>query len=80
MEKTLAFNDEVWHRVVQVVQEAILTGVDCTELLREIRVTEGTAGDLVLTEAYKTQVKEKHAEMVARAASLQNASKVILKD
>lgn len=66
-EKSLS--DEVWHQVVRIVQEAILTGVDCTQLLREIRVIDGSVGDLVLTDAYKLAVKERHAELLARAAA-----------
>lgn len=38
MAQELKFADSIWHRVVQIVQEAMLTGVDCSDLLRQIRV------------------------------------------
>jgi hypothetical protein len=64
----LSFNDEVWFRVVQIVQEAMLTGQDCSTLLKEIRVSKSDVGDLVLTNAYKLAVKERHAQLLALAA------------
>lgn len=65
----LAFNEEVWFRVVQIVQEAMLTGTDCSTLLKDVRVQVSAVGDLVLTEAYKLAVKERHAQLLAVAAA-----------
>ena len=67
-------NDEVWHRVAQIVQEAMLTGQDCATLLREIQVTEGES-DLVLTKDYKVAVKERHAALLSQAEKIQSVSK-----
>jgi hypothetical protein len=72
MENEFKFADEVWHRVVQIVQEAMLSGVDCADLLRQIRVTENDDGDLVLTAAYQKQVKEMHDKMLEHARELQS--------
>ncbi len=76
---TYAMRDDVWNRVVQIVQEAFLTGVDCTDLLRQIRLEvtdtanlELTSGQslgqhnlLSLTPEYRQQVKEGHDRMLA---------------
>ena len=69
--------DGVWHRVVQIVQEAMLTGVDCADLLRQVRVQadEGDPSTLVLSPSYQKQVKEMHAKLEAEAVALQAKSK-----
>lgn len=77
-------SDEVWHRVVQIVQEAMLTGIDCVDLLRQVRVKpeldmeEGPS--LYLTEGYRTFVKEYHQKLLDEAAQKQaeaNAEKLV---
>lgn len=74
-----ALRDDVLNRLVQIVQEAFLTGVDCTDLLRQIRleVTDSASLELEsgqslgrhhllsLTSDYRQQVKEGHERMVA---------------
>jgi hypothetical protein len=61
-------SDEVWARVVQIVQEAMLTGTDCVDLLRQIRVEPTSppapSGQLVLTEGYKKIVTEWHKQLL----------------
>lgn len=74
-----AIADEVWHRVVQIVQEAMLMGVDCADLLRQIRVSPNES-QLVLTPAYNKMIAEHHAQLVAEAeakTSQANAAKII---
>ena len=61
-----SFDDDVWHRVVQIVQEAMLTGVDCADLLRQIRVQNSPKG-LTLTSQYRQMIKEHHKKLVAEA-------------
>lgn len=62
-------DDGVWHRVVQIVQEAMLTGVDCADLLRQVRVEIASTEPnvLVLTEAYKKQTEANYEKLVADA-------------
>lgn len=75
--KNYKIADEVWHRIVQIIQEAMLEGVDCADLLRMVRVTASdTTGDLVLTEEYKQSVKEMHEKLLEQAKELANKSLV----
>lgn len=71
--KEMKFADGVWHRVVQIVQEAMLTGVDCADLLRQVRVVPGPDDPhvLVLSEGYERQITEMHSEMLRRAREMQ---------
>jgi hypothetical protein len=69
----LKFADSVWHRVVQIVQEAMLTGVDCSDLLRQIRCVpdENDPSVMVLSPEYTKQVREMHEKMLAQAREIQ---------
>lgn len=71
--KQLKFADNVWHRVVQIVQEAMLTGVDCSDLLRQVRVVPDETDDhvLVLSAEYQKQVREMHEKMLDQAREIQ---------
>jgi hypothetical protein len=71
--KHFKFADSVWHRVVQCVQEGMLTGTDVTDSLRQISVSvdENDPHVLVLTPEYQTQVREMHDKMLAHARELQ---------
>ena len=72
----MKFADSVWHRVVQIVQEAMLTGVDCGDLLRQVRVVPDQTDEhvLVLSADYERQVKEMHAKLLQQARDIQAAS------
>lgn len=79
----MKFADGVWHRVVQIVQEAMLTGVDCADLLRQVRVVpdETDSGTLILSIDYQKQVKEMHEKMLQQArdaAASQTGNKFII--
>lgn len=69
----MKLHDSVWHRVVQIVQEAMLTGVDCADLLRQVEVVQSSEKDssdfLVLTEEYKNRVEQQHKELLSKAES-----------
>lgn len=69
----MRFADSVWHRVVQIVQEAMLMGVDCADLLRQVRVVPDASDPnvLVLSADYQRQVKEMHDKMLQQARELQ---------
>jgi hypothetical protein len=62
----LMVSDKVWARVVQIVQEAILLGIDCVDLLREIRLCHCHINNdvLVLTDAYVKHVLEMHERLL----------------
>jgi hypothetical protein len=76
--------DSVSMRLVQIFQEAVLTGVDGADLLRQIRlqVDPDEPSVLVLTPAYRQQVAEMHAKLESQAQELQArmAPKPILGD
>lgn len=69
----MKFSDSVWHRVVQIVQEAMLTGVDCADLLRQVRVVSDPTDPnvLILSAEYQLQVKAMHEKMLQQAHELQ---------
>jgi len=67
--KVYSVADTVWYRVVQIFQEAMLTGVDAVDLMRQIRV-ELIDGELQPTEEYLSQVVEGHKRMIAEAERL----------
>ena len=71
MKTTYKLSDSVLHRIVQIVQEAFLTGVDCADIMRQIELEEGSSGSLVLTSEYKEMVARQHAEMVKFAEEVQ---------
>ncbi len=72
--KEYTFADEIWHRVVQIVQEAMMTGVDCADIMRQVRVVENDEGVLALTKGYKKMVNENYEKMVKDAEELKKAS------
>jgi hypothetical protein len=69
------FADSVWHRVVQIVQESMLLGVDCADLLRQICVMpdEHQGNILVLSPAYEKQVRDMHTKMLTQAREIEAA-------
>ena len=75
MAQEMKFADEVFHRLVQIVQEAMLTGVDCSDLLRQIRVEadEADPTTLNLTLDYQHQVRAMHEKLLQQAKDVQNA-------
>jgi hypothetical protein len=64
--------DSVWHRVVQIVQEAMITGVDCADLMRQVRVQVDSNDEttLVLTTEYEAQVLNMHKKYLEEIESL----------
>jgi hypothetical protein len=56
-------SDSVLHRVVQIVQEGILLGIDVADLLRQIKLTTGIdESTLVLTKEYVEFVELSHTK------------------
>jgi hypothetical protein len=63
MENSYVIGDDVWNRVVQIVQEAMLMGVDCADLLRQVRVN--VTGDVLsLTPEYRKMITEHHDKLL----------------
>jgi hypothetical protein len=65
-------DDTVLYRIVQIVQEAILMGLECGDCLRQIEMTpaENDPGKLVLTSEYKSNVAKMHEEWLKKAEEL----------
>jgi len=66
--------DEVWFRIVQIVQEALLTGTDCADLLRQIRLSKGDNDQMILSATYKEQVKRMHEKLLENAEAIKNGN------
>lgn len=61
----MKLDDTVLVRIVQIIQEAMLTGTDCVDYMRLIELEEsGDDGKLVLTENYKDTVKKEHNDLL----------------
>lgn len=73
MSNEFKFADSFFHRVVQIIQEAMITGVDCADLMRQIRVTasEDDLQVLVLSPEYEKQVRAMHEKLLSQAKELQ---------
>lgn len=76
MKPEFTISDDVWRRVVQVVQEAMLTGLDCVDYFRQIRVeqSEENSSELVLTSGYKQMVREHHKKLLDEAEAIKQRS------
>lgn len=64
--------DSVSMRLVQIFQEAIMTGVDGADLLRQVVLVADTSDPavLVLSPEYQQQVRDMHAKLLAQAEEL----------
>lgn len=65
MKKDYRFSDQLLGRVLNVIQEAMISGVDVLDLFREMRVkpADGDPHELVLTEDYTKKVDEWHKQI-----------------
>lgn len=76
MEKQFGLSDQVISRIAQIVQEGMMLGIDCVDLLRQMRMREDVSefgvgsSTLVLTEDYKQQVRAMHEKLLAEAERL----------
>lgn len=65
------FSDEVIARIAQIIQEAMLFGIDAVDIMRQVEVTTGIDGSyLVLTPDYKKFVEETHEKLTNEAETL----------
>lgn len=64
-------HDTVLMRIVQIIQEAMLMGVDCVDIMRQVEVEfSEEENKLVLTEDYKKMVVEHHEKWLEQAEKL----------
>ena len=63
---TYKLNDNVLRRIVQIMQEGMLTGTDVADHMRMIRLTpsDEDSESLVLTEEYLETVKAQHETLL----------------
>ena len=65
---TYKFSDGVISRIAQILQEAILLGVDIVDILRQVEVHPGVDGKtLELTQEYSKRVADMHNKLVDEA-------------
>ena len=64
--------DSVLHRIIQILQEAILLGIDVSDIMRQIRLVPDSSDPhvLVLTEDYVKQVSEWHKKLLDDAEQM----------
>jgi hypothetical protein len=75
---TYKFSDGVISRIAQILQEAILLGVDIVDILRQVEVKPSVDGvSLELTPEYSKQVLEMHQKLVDEALTKQIKDNVI---
>jgi hypothetical protein len=69
MSKKYKISDEVWYRVVTIIQEAMIMGIDCVDLFRMIELTTKDDDDqnLYLTKEYKNNVEKMHEKWLQEA-------------
>lgn len=67
----LKLSDSVLHRFVQIIQEAMLTGTDCADHMRMVRLVPDSTDPHVLTlsDEYKAQVEKIHQKYLAEIES-----------
>lgn len=75
---TYKFSDGVISRIAQILQEAILLGVDIVDILRQVEVQLGQDGaTLELTPEYSQRIVEMHRKLVEEALAKQETHNII---
>lgn len=83
MSQEFKLADSVIHRIVQIVQEGMLMGVDAGDLMRQIRLIhpDGDETVAVPSPAYIAMVTEHYAKLIKQAEELRaekEAKKLII--
>ena len=68
--QTFKMDDEVLHRFVQIFQEAMLLGVDVSDIMRQVKLVNVNQV-LFLDPEYKKEVKLQHDRLLEEAEKLQ---------
>lgn len=73
MSQEMKLADSVLHRIIQILQEGLLLGVDVSDLMRQMRLelSDEDTGTLVLSPAYEKQVNEMHEKLLKQAEEKQ---------
>lgn len=68
--------DSVLHRIVQIVQEGMLMGVDVADIMRQVELRPDASDPhvLVLTEEYKEMVQKQHESLLKFVEEKKNES------
>ncbi len=74
MNTSYQLSDNVIARIVQILQEGMMSGTDITDHIRMIRVESDDEGKLQLTAAYAQQVQEGFEKINAEMAERMNAT------
>ena len=77
MSQEMKLADSVLHRIIQILQEGLLLGVDVSDLMRQIRLVQDAddSGVLLMSPAYEKQVNEMHEKLLKQAEEKQNAAR-----
>lgn len=62
-------DDEVLHRFVQIFQEALLLGIDVSDIMRQVRLVR-VENALFLDPQYKNEVKDQHETLLKDAEKI----------
>ena len=62
--KIYTLGDTILARIVQIVQEGVLTNTDVSDLMRQIKVTTTENNTLQLTPEYIQQVKDNYQRVI----------------
>ncbi len=73
MSQEFKLADSVIHRIVQIIQEGMLLGVDAGDLMRQIRLVheDGDESTAVCSPAYVAMVQEHYTKLLKQAQELQ---------
>lgn len=73
----MRLHDSVLHRIVQIVQEGIIMGVDVADLMRQIRLVPHTTEEdtLALDPQYLTEVERSHKVALEEAEVKKGSAK-----
>jgi len=74
MNSTFSLSDNVIARIVQILQEGLMTGTDITDHMRMIRVEADDEGKLQLSADYVKQVNEGYEKLNAEMLEKMKAS------
>tara|TARA_Y100000034_G_scaffold119848_1_gene162043 strand:+ start:1680 stop:1925 length:246 start_codon:yes stop_codon:yes gene_type:complete len=77
--ETYTLSDQTIGQVAKLIQVAILTGTDIIDNLRDMELTIGEDGNLVLSPDYSEKFSTNVETMVKEAANIQEAAGISLK-
>ena len=81
----MKLDDSVLVRIVQIIQEAMLTGTDCVDYMRLIELEKNDNDKLIMTQTYTELVEKEHQNLLEfaqkqKAANMDDDSPTIVID